>query len=109
MLAQHPELREVYDAKEALHRFYRTNGIDRARRAFANLLERLGRSTLPELLSLRRTLLRWRHEVLAYFETNITNARTEGFNLKAKLVKRRAFGSRSFRNYRLRLLNSCAR
>ena len=30
------------------------------------------------------------------------------FNLKAKLVKRRAFGYSSFRNYRLRLLNACA-
>ncbi|HVU01608.1 MAG TPA: transposase, partial [Polyangiaceae bacterium] len=50
----------------------------------------------------------WRHEVLAYFDTGATNGRTEGFNLKAKLVKRRAFGYRSFRNYRLRLLNSCA-
>ena len=38
----------------------------------------------------------------------LTNAITEGFNLKAKLVKRRAFGYRSFRNYRLRLLNACA-
>jgi transposase len=37
-----------------------------------------------------------------------TNARTEGFNGKAKLVIRRAYGYKSFRNYRLRLLNSCA-
>ena len=34
--------------------------------------------------------------------------RTEGFNNKAKLVKKRAYGYRSFRNYRLRLLNACA-
>jgi transposase len=107
-LADHPELRELYEAKEALHAFYRTRGFERAQRAFHNLLEHLKVSALPELQSLRRTLLRWRHEVLAYFETGVTNGRTEGFNLKAKLVKRRAFGYRSFRNYRLRLLNSCA-
>ena len=35
----------------------------------------------------------------------LTNGRTEGFNNKAKLVKKRAYGYRSFRNYRLRLLN----
>jgi transposase len=34
----------------------------------------------------------WKNEVLAYFDTGITNGRTEGFNLKATLVKRRAFG-----------------
>ena len=107
-LDQHPALREVYLAKEALHRFYRTRGIDRAERALDQLVERLAASVLPELQTLRRTLLRWRNEVLAHFDTGLTNAMTEGFNLKAKLVKRRAFGYRSFRNYRLRLLNACA-
>jgi transposase len=52
--------------------------------------------------------LKWKEEILAYFYTRLTNGRTEGFNNKAKLVKRRAYGYRSFRNYRLRLLNACA-
>ena len=107
-LDRHPMLRQVYLAKEALHALYRTRGIDRATRAFERLLQRCDASDLPELATLARTLRRWRSEVLAYFETGITNAITEGFNLKAKLVKRRAFGYRSFRNYRLRLLNACA-
>lgn len=107
-LDRYPILREVYLAKEALHRFYRTRGVDRANRAFDALVARLDASDLPELRTLRRTLQRWRAEVLAYFDTGLTNAITEGFNLKAKLVKRRAFGYRSFRNYRLRLLNACA-
>ncbi len=62
----------------------------------------------PELQTLRRTLMRWRQEILEYFRTGLTNGRTEGFNNKAKLVKKRAYGYRSFRNYRLRLLNACA-
>jgi len=107
-LDKHPALREVYLAKEALHALYRTRGIDRATRALERLLQRCDASELPELATLARTLRRWRYEVLAYFETGLTNGITEGFNLKAKLVKRRAFGYRSFRNYRLRLLNACA-
>jgi transposase len=107
-LEKYPALREVYLAKEALHALYRTRGIDRATRALDNFLQRCDASELPELATLARTLRRWRAEVLAYFETGITNGITEGFNLKAKLVKRRAFGYRSFRNYRLRLLNACA-
>jgi transposase len=47
-------------------------------------------------------------EMLAYFPSRVTNARTEGFNGKAKLVIRRAYGYESFRNYRLRLLHACA-
>jgi transposase len=107
-LDRYSALREVYLAKEALHRLYRTRGVHRARRALDHLLARLAASPLPELATLRRTLTKWRSEVPAYFDTGLTNAITEGFNLKAKLVKRRAFGYRSFRNYRLRLLNACA-
>lgn len=107
-LHDHPELAEVYHAKEALHGFYRIRGHRRAKRAFTAMTDRFARSLLPEIQRLRRTLLRWRKEILAYFYTRLTNGRTEGFNNKAKLVKRRAFGYRSFNNYRLRLLNACA-
>lgn len=107
-LEDHSELRELYAAKEALHSLYRIRGLDRAALAFTALTDRLAASTLPELQTFRRTLLRWRREILAYFGTGLTNGRTEGFNNKAKLVKKRAYGYRSFRNYRLRLLNACA-
>jgi transposase len=68
----------------------------------------MARSALPEVQRLRTTLVRWRCEILAYFLCRLTNARTEGFNGKAKLVIRRAHGYKSFANYRLRLLNACA-
>jgi len=37
-------------------------------------------SKLPEIKTLRKTLVKWRQEILNYFRTRITNARTEGFN-----------------------------
>jgi transposase len=104
----YPDLRELYAAKESLHAIYRIRGADRAALALTALTDRLATSALPELQTFRRTLLRWRREILAYFGTGLTNGRTEGFNNKAKLVKKRAYGYRSFRNYRLRLLNACA-
>ncbi len=107
-LADFPELRALYEAKETLHRLYRIRGRERAKHALTAFTDQLALSPLPELQTLRRTLVRWRREVLAYFGTGLTNARTEGFNNKAKLVKKRAYGYRSFRNYRLRLLNACA-
>lgn len=107
-LVGHPELRELYDAKEAMHSLYRIRGRHRAKAALTVLTDRLATSPLPELQTLRRTLMRWRREILAHFGTGLTNGRTEGFNNKAKLVKKRAYGYRSFRNYRLRLLNACA-
>jgi transposase len=107
-LREHPALHELYEAKEALHRFYRIRGHARAKKALTRLTDSLALSTVPELQTLRRTLLKWRKEILAYFYSGrLTNARTEGFNAKAKLVKRRAYGYRNFANYRLRLLNAC--
>lgn len=102
-LADKPALRELWAAKEAINRLYRIRGRNRAKRALAALTDSMAFS-LPELRTLRRTLVYWRKEILAYFYCRLTNARTEGFNGKAKL----AYGYRSFRNYRLRLLNSCA-
>ncbi|MDX2053801.1 MAG: ISL3 family transposase [Polyangiaceae bacterium] len=107
-LTQHPALRELYEAKEALVRFYRIRSFKQASRFLTGITDRLADSALPELQTLRNTLMRWRHQVLAYFRTRLTNGMTEGFNCKAKLVKRRAYGYRSFTNYRLRLLNACA-
>ena len=67
------------------------------------MTDKMALSDLPEIRTLRRTLMRWRGEILAYFASGLTNGRTEGFNNKAKVVKRRAYGYRSFQNYRLRL------
>jgi transposase len=50
--------------------------------------------------------LSWRIPILNYWTSRQINARVEGFNTKAKLVKRRAYGYISFENYRLRLLNA---
>lgn len=107
-LDEHPDLGELYRCKEALHRFYRTKGRDRAAQALTWLTDQMAKSSLVEIRRLRRTLLSWRKEILAYFGTGLTNGRTEGFNNVATLVKKRAFGYRNFENYRLRLLNACA-
>lgn len=106
-LKNHPDLHEIYGWKESLHGFYRIKGYDRACIAFKHMLDRMAGSKLKEIKTLRRTLLRWRVEILNYFKTGLTNARTEGFNNRAKLIKRRAYGYKNFNHYRLRLLAAC--
>lgn len=107
-LDAHPELKEIYMAKEAIHGLYRTRGYNRAERALKRMLDRFGRSKVPEVLTLRKTLLSWRKEILEYFRTGMTNGRTEAYNGKAKLVRKKGYGFRSFQNYRLRLLTACS-
>jgi transposase len=107
-LKKYPDLHELYRWKERLHSFYRTRGYYRAHLVLRRMCDEMALSWIPEIKTLRRTLLKWREEILNYFMTGLTNGRTEGYNNLAKLVQRRAFGYKSFRNYRLRLLSACA-
>ena len=98
----------MYNAKEKLFRLYEMRNATFAPESYEKFLGDLQVSNVYELQRLRNTLHKWRHEVLNYFQCRITNGITEGFNNKIKLVKRMAYGYRSFRNFRLRVLNACA-
>lgn len=105
-LEENPTIREVYTFKEALHRFYRIRGFTKASTALTKLTDAMAHSELKEIKTLRKTLMKWRKEILGYFKTGLTNGKTEGYNRLAKLYQYRAFGYRSFKNYRLMLLNA---
>ncbi len=107
-LEDHEVLREIYRYKEAMHSLYRVRGYNRAKKVLTGITDRLAKVNIEELQRFRRTLMRWRKEILEYFNSRLTNARTEGFNNKAKLVKKAAYGYKNFEHYRLRLLNACS-
>ena len=102
-----PELKEIYWFKERIYRFYRIKGLKKARKVWIDILDSMAHSNIPEIQSLRRTLRLWANEILNYFSAKLTNGRTEGYNRKAKLIQRCAYGFRSFKNYRLKHLYSC--
>lgn len=104
-LSLYPKMKEIYWCKEALYKLYRTKGFERASKVLTNLTDSMALSSLPEIKKLRATLLKWRNEILHYFKSGLTNAKTEGYNRRAKGEQYNAFGVRSFFNYRLRLLN----
>lgn len=107
-LEPHKDLYELYWWKERMHSFYRIRGARKAAKALTKMTDQMSFSKLKEIKTLRKTLMKWRVEILNYFSTRLTNARTEGFNNIAKLVQRRAFGIKNFKYYRLRYLNACA-
>lgn len=107
-LQRYPEMHELYGWKERLHSFYRIRGYGRAYEAYKRLMDDMSVSFLPEIQTLRRTLLKWKEEVLNYFSSRLTNARLEGFNCKASALKRRAYGYRNPDNYRIQLLHACS-
>ena len=88
--------------QEALVVFNRSGTVG-LRSALGELFRRLAHGSVPELMTLGRTLDRWLPEIIAYFETGTTNAATEGCNRKVKQVKRVACGFRNHENYVLRI------
>jgi transposase len=87
-------IRSLYDHEnEALALEF----ITRLRQDFTN-------AAPPEVRSLGRTLLKWKHQIVAWHQAHVTNGPTEAMNNLIKRVKRAAFGFRSFRNYRIRAL-----
>lgn len=105
---ENPNVNEVYWFKERISSFYRIKGYKQARRIFIKITDDMAKSTLPEIKTLRRTLMKWADAILRYFKTGLTNARVEGFNRKCKLIQRKAYGFKSFPNYKLRALYLCS-
>jgi transposase len=62
---------------------------------------------VDEILTLGRTLKRWRREILANHMTGASNGPTEAMNLLVKKVKRVSTASGTSGNYRLRVLLHC--
>lgn len=106
-LRSHPTLDELYRAKERLFAIYRTKGFWRAQASLRKFIEELNSKEPEALKKLSRTLKAWQEEIVEYFRTGLTNAFTEQTNNRGKLVQKRAYGYKSFRNYRLRLLSAC--
>lgn len=106
-LRERPMLKEIYNFKERIHGFYGIKGLSRAKKILTKITDDMAQSKIPEIQRLRRTLVSWREEILNFFENRLTNGRTEGFNRKAKLIQRNAYGYKNIENYRLRLLYSC--
>ena len=65
-------------------------------------------SDVAETNRLAKTLRSWEPELLAYFDTGLTNGPTEGINRIIKAVKRQGFGYTNADNYRIRVLYRCA-
>ena len=78
-MKRYPDMRELYIWKERLHSFYRIRGYGRAWKAYKKLMDDMSVSFLPEIITLRKTLLKWKEELMNYFSSGLTNARLEGF------------------------------
>ena len=99
------EVRTAWNAKEVVRMIYEHHDPDLA----LEFVTRLGADMQydecpPEIRQLGRTITKWRHQIAAWHGAYFSNGPTEGANNLIKVVKRIAFGFKSFRNYRIRTL-----
>ncbi len=101
------EVECAWVGKEMLRDVYAAADLVAATVALDEFLAWADTVGVPELDRLAGTIRHWRHRVLAYHRTRLSNGRTEAMNLLVKKVKRVGFGFRNFTNYRIRLLLHC--
>ena len=90
--------------KEQLRTIYDATTLEEAHAELASFYELARTAGTPEVLRLARTIKRWEPQVLSYFTTWRTNARSEAQNLVNEKLRRVAHDVRNFEHYRLRLL-----
>jgi transposase len=112
LLAEQPALAGIYSIKERLCALLRHKNLSKrqcrghVRQLFSYIAE-LTKSGLEPALTLAKTLRDWAEEIGRMWRFSRNNGITEGFHRKMKLIQRRAYGFRSFQNYRLRVIAQC--
>lgn len=74
---------------------------------FLKMIEELKNTSIESLRTLGLTLDSWKEEIARMWRFTKTNSITEGLHNKMEMLSRRAFGFKSFENYRIRVLVHC--
>ena len=106
MLRFHGDLSKAYLLKEKFYDFMASKNSTEAKRHLHDFVIHATVADLPEFEPLLRVLRNWTQYILNAFDCKYTNGFTEGCNNKIKVLKRIAFGYRSFDNFRQRILMS---
>lgn len=106
MLSLSKELAVAYHLKNEFYRFMGSADKYEAKKKLANWYLLAGIARIPEFNKCMETFSNWQQEILAAFETGITNGFTEGCNNRIKVIKRTAYGMRNFPRFRKRILHS---
>src|SRR5699024_2857283 len=79
-------------------------GILQTKELLMKFYEKVEHSGIPEFQKAIKTLNNWQVEILNSFAYNYSNGFLEGINNLTKVMKRNAFGFRSFKRFRSKIL-----
>lgn len=109
----HEDIAAAWIAKELLRELLSCTDRGGLRYEIHTALDRFYRfcaaCSVPEVISLARTIEAWQTPIIAALQTGLTNARSEGYNRIVKHVGRIAFGFRNPDNQRRRVRWACTR
>ena len=98
-----PSLKKMHELKEEFRKIYETS--ENPTEGMLSISEWLAKSSSVFTKSCQ-TIRNWFGEIISYFEQRTTNGVVEGINNKLKLIKRRGYGFRNFRNFWVRSMLS---
>jgi transposase len=112
-LSAFPGLKSIYDFKQDLVRLLLIKHRSKPQckpliRLLLSATAQLRNAHFDPLVTLGYTLHNWQSEIAAMWRFTKSNAITEGFHRKMKLIQRRAYGFKNFENYRLRVRVLCS-
>jgi transposase len=105
-----PELKLAYELKEQFCRWFdkaKLNGEEKillTKESLYNFYEDVAQAGIPEFMKAAKTIKNWQIEILNSFSYNYSNGFLEGLNNLTKVMKRNAFGFRSFKRFRAKIL-----
>ena len=107
MLLFDRDLREAYLLKEVFYQFMASPNSTQAKQKLLSFRLHAAIANIPEFSSCLSVLKNWEPYILNAFDCPYSNGFTEGCNNKINVLKRIAFGYRSFHNFRSRILLTC--
>jgi transposase len=105
-----PELKKAYELKELFCRWFNEakqsgeENIHQTKKDLYALYKAIDEAGIPEFKRAAQTLKNWQIEILNSFSYNYSNGFLEGINNLTKVMKRNAFGFRSFLRFRAKIL-----
>lgn len=102
-----PLLEAAWQLKEALRTWYAQSSVETAASGLDAWIQQVQQSDFAPLHKTLSAFVKWRREILAFFQflpTRISNGFVEGKNNRTKAIMRQGYGYRNRHHLRLRIL-----
>jgi transposase len=103
----YPRLQLAWELMWELRRVYRAPDRAEATRRLHRWFDHVATSELAPFNKIAGEMRAWESEILAHFDSRLTNGYAEGITNKIKVIKRNGYGFTNFDNFRRRVLVAC--